>query len=95
MLIRYARAGSCSAAAESTASEPWRKRFSPQDETRYDYWRRMEFTPEQWAGLKAQDAVEIGMSMADWAWAYILLGAGVVIPVWLLIAGVRYLSRRS
>ncbi len=38
--------------AESTAREPWRKRFSPQDETRYDYWRRMEFTAEQWLGLK-------------------------------------------
>jgi len=41
------------AAAESTALEPWRARFSKQDETRFDYWKRMEFTPEQWAGLKA------------------------------------------
>jgi len=41
------------AAAESTSREPWRVRFSPQDESRYDYWKRMEFTEEQWAGLKA------------------------------------------
>jgi N-acetylneuraminate synthase len=41
------------AAAESTAAEPWRTRFSPQDESRIDYWRRMEFSPEQWAGLRA------------------------------------------
>ena len=40
------------AAAESTSNEPWRVKFSPQDETRYDYWRRMEFSKEQWAGLK-------------------------------------------
>ncbi|MFN4088118.1 MAG: N-acetylneuraminate synthase family protein [Alphaproteobacteria bacterium] len=40
------------AAAESTAAEPWRKRFSPQDETRLDYWRRMEFTEPQWEGLR-------------------------------------------
>jgi N-acetylneuraminate synthase len=40
------------ARAESTPAEPWRVRFSPQDETRYGYWRRMEFTEEQWAGLK-------------------------------------------
>ncbi len=40
------------AEAESTPQEPWRVRFSPQDETRFDYWKRMEFTPEQWAGLK-------------------------------------------
>lgn len=38
--------------AESTPEEPWRVPFSPQDTTRYDYWRRMEFTAEQWAGLK-------------------------------------------
>ena len=41
------------AAAESTLAEPWRKRFSLQDETRLDYWRRMEFNAEQWAGLKS------------------------------------------
>ena len=39
--------------AESTVDEPWRIRFSLQDETRLDYWRRMEFTEEQWAGLHA------------------------------------------
>ena len=38
--------------AESTAAEPWRKRFSPQDDTRLDYWRRMEFTEDQWLGLR-------------------------------------------
>lgn len=40
------------AAAESTPGEPWRVKFSPQDATRYDYWQRMEFTEEQWRGLK-------------------------------------------
>jgi len=40
------------AAAESTPGEPWRKKFSPQDATRYDYWKRMEFTEPQWHGLK-------------------------------------------
>lgn len=39
------------AAAESTPAEPWRVKFSQQDETRYDYWRRMEFSETQWAGL--------------------------------------------
>ena len=32
------------AAEESTPDEPWRVKFSHQDATRYDYWRRMEFT---------------------------------------------------
>ena len=40
------------AAAESTPDEPWRVKFSPQDVTRYDYWKRMEFTVEQWIDLK-------------------------------------------
>jgi N,N'-diacetyllegionaminate synthase len=40
------------AAAESTPAEPWRVRFSRQDASRYDYWRRMEFTEPQWRGLK-------------------------------------------
>ena len=39
------------AAAESTLDEEFRVKFSKQDETRYDYWHRMEFSPEQWAGL--------------------------------------------
>lgn len=38
--------------AESSAHEPFRVKFSYEDATRYDYWQRMEFTPEQWIGLK-------------------------------------------
>jgi N,N'-diacetyllegionaminate synthase len=41
-----------SAPAESTAREPWRVRFSPQDASRYDYWTRTAFTEPQWLGLK-------------------------------------------
>src|SRR4051812_42963034 len=40
------------AAAESTPGEPWRVKFSRQDATRYDYWKRMEFTEQQWFGLR-------------------------------------------
>lgn len=40
------------AAEESTPSEPWRVPFSQQDASRYDYWRRMEFSFDQWAALK-------------------------------------------
>ncbi len=39
------------AAAESTPSEPFRVKLSPQDATRYDYWRRMEFSEAQWQEL--------------------------------------------
>jgi len=41
------------AAAESTPGEPWRVKFSQQDASRYEYWKRMEFREDQWRGLKA------------------------------------------
>src|ERR687895_785135 len=41
------------AASESHPSEPWRMRFSYEDATRFDYWKRMEFSEERWAGLRA------------------------------------------
>lgn len=46
--------------AESTLDEPFRVRFSLQDVTRLAYWRRMEFTDEQWQRL-AEHAWERGM----------------------------------
>jgi N-acetylneuraminate synthase len=39
------------AAAESTPGEPFRVKFSPQDATRYDYWKRLEFSEPQWREL--------------------------------------------
>lgn len=48
------------AEAESSPLEPFRVKFSPQDETRYEYWKRLEFTDEQWAGL-ARHAEERGL----------------------------------
>lgn len=41
------------AGAESTLDEPWRVKFSRQDNLRYDYWKRIEFTNEQWNTLAA------------------------------------------
>ncbi|MCC6259141.1 MAG: N-acetylneuraminate synthase family protein [Chitinophagaceae bacterium] len=40
------------AEAESSSFEPFRVKFSYEDKTRFDYWKRMEFTLEEWAGLK-------------------------------------------
>jgi len=39
------------ASAESTPGEPFRVKFSRQDDDRYAYWKRMEFTEPQWRGL--------------------------------------------
>jgi N-acetylneuraminate synthase len=38
--------------AESSVFERFRVNFSYEDSTRMEYWKRMEFTKEQWIGLK-------------------------------------------
>jgi N,N'-diacetyllegionaminate synthase len=40
------------AEAESSIHEPFRINMCTQDKTRFDYWKRMEFTLQQWKGLK-------------------------------------------
>jgi len=48
------------AETESSIHEPFRVKFSKEDATRYDYWKRMEFTFEQWKGIK-QHCDEVGL----------------------------------
>ena len=40
------------ASEESTLREPWRLKFSHKDETRFQYWQRMEFNKTEWQSLK-------------------------------------------
>ena len=40
------------AEAESSTHEPFRVQFSLEDKTRFDYWKRMGFSLEQWKGIK-------------------------------------------
>lgn len=40
------------AEAESSLEEPFRVKFSLEDKTRFDYWKRMGFSLEQWKGIK-------------------------------------------
>jgi N-acetylneuraminate synthase len=76
------------AAAESTLDEPFRVRFSQQDATRYDYWKRMEFTPEQWQGL-AVHARERGLVFLSSAFsvAAVDLLRGIGMPAWKIGSG--------
>ncbi|MDO3695125.1 N-acetylneuraminate synthase family protein [Wenyingzhuangia sp. chi5] len=48
------------AEAESSIHEPFRVKFSKQDATRMEYWKRMEFTLEQWKDIK-QHCDEVGL----------------------------------
>ena len=52
------------AEAESTPQEPWRVAFSWQDASRFDYWKRMEFTLEQWSGLR-DHARQVGLAFVS------------------------------
>lgn len=73
---------------ETTLDEPWRVPFSYQDTSRFAYWQRMEFTPEQWAGL-FQHAVEkriVALSSAFSVEAVELLEK-LAIPLWKLASG--------
>ncbi|MDQ3009369.1 MAG: N-acetylneuraminate synthase family protein [Acidobacteriota bacterium] len=76
------------AAAESTPGEPWRIKFSRQDATRYDYWRRMEFTEQQWQGL-AEHARERGLIFLSSAFSpeAVELLERVGVPAWKVGAG--------
>jgi N-acetylneuraminate synthase len=76
------------AAAESTPDEPWRVKFSRQDETRYDYWRRMEFTEEQWQGLKEHaDARGLLFLSSPFSVEAVELLARVGVAAWKIASG--------
>ena len=46
--------------AESSMHEPFRVNFSYEDKTRFDYWKRMEFTLDQWKDIKSH-CDEVGL----------------------------------
>lgn len=76
------------AAEESTPEEPWRVRFSTQDRSRYDYWKRMEFTEEQWKGLM-QHADEKGLLFlsSPFSEEAVMLLARIGVPAWKVASG--------
>lgn len=84
------------AEAESSPDEPWRVKFSPQDATRFDYWKRMEFTEDQWRGLKehaderglfflsspfSEEAVDLLSRVGVAAWK---IASGQITDLWML-----------
>lgn len=76
------------AAEESTRDEPWRVRFSRQDDSRFDYWRRMEFTEPQWQGLK-DHADERGLHFlsSPFSLAAVELLERIGVPAWKVASG--------
>jgi len=76
------------AAAESTPHEQFRVKFSKQDASRYDYWKRMEFTPDQWRGL-SEHARERGLAFLStpFSEAAVDLLQALDVPAWKVGSG--------
>lgn len=76
------------AAAETTPAEPWRVKFSRIDATRFDYWRRMEFTEDEWRGLAAH-AGELGLAFISTPFSMeaVSLLERVGMPLWKIASG--------
>jgi len=73
---------------ESTLDEQFRVNFSKQDETRFAYWKRMEFTDEQWTAL-AGHAREIGIGFLSSAFSHraVDLLERLGMPAWKIASG--------
>ncbi|WP_135553126.1 N-acetylneuraminate synthase family protein [Paenibacillus cymbidii] len=73
---------------ESTPDEPWRVAFSRQDKTRFEYWKRMEFSESQWAGL-ADHARERGLLFfsSPFSVAAVELLERLEVPCWKIASG--------
>jgi N,N'-diacetyllegionaminate synthase len=76
------------AAAESTLDEQFRVPMSGQDATRWHYWKRMEFSPAQWAGLAAH-AEQCGLIFlsSPFSIAAVELLAGIGMQAWKVGSG--------
>lgn len=76
------------ASAESTPDEPFRVHFSRQDPTRYDYWKRTEFTAAQWRGLadhaRERDLLFLSSPFSEEA---VALLEDVGVPAWKIGSG--------
>ena len=76
------------ASEESTLDEPFRVALRGQDATRFDYWRRMEFTEEQWIAL-AVHAAERGILFLStpFSLAALRLLERLDLPAWKIASG--------
>jgi N-acetylneuraminate synthase len=76
------------AEAESTPAEPFRIKFSRQDATRYEYWKRLAFSEAQWQGL-ADHARERGLIFlsSPFSREAVDLLTRVGMPMWKIASG--------
>ena len=68
--------------------EPWRVKFSYQDNSRYEYWQRMEFTEDQWWGLKEHaDRLNIDFISTPFSLRAVELLTNFSMPFWKVSSG--------
>ncbi len=74
--------------AESSHEEEFRVDGFPQDSTRYDYWKRMEFTETQWVEL-AEHATDKGLVFLSTPFSFeaVELLERVGVPAWKIGSG--------
>ena len=75
---------------ESSINDEFRVGFSRQDKTRFDYWRRMEFSEPQWAELKSHaDDRNIGFLSTPFSVAAVQLLSRIGIDAWKIDPGIQ------
>jgi len=73
---------------ESTFDEPFRVPLSEQDSTRFGYWKRTEFTPDQWGGLAAHARErQLIFLSSPFSIAAVKLLEGIDVPAWKVGSG--------
>lgn len=73
---------------ESSLNDEFRVGFSRQDKTRFDYWKRMEFSETQWAELKGHaDERNIGFLSTPFSVAAVQLLSRIGVEAWKVGSG--------
>lgn len=76
------------ASDESSPDEQFRVKVFPQDPTRYEYWERTAFTPDQWRGLKAHvEARGMEFLSSPFSTAAVRLLRGLGVRAWKIGSG--------
>ena len=76
------------ASAESTSREPWRVNMATTDKSRYDYWKRMEFTRDEWIELRDHCLnIGLGFLSSPFSVAAVELLNQLDVEVWKIASG--------
>ena len=73
---------------ETTFQDKFRKKFSFKNETRYEYWQRMEFSFDEWLGLKKHaDKVGLDFICSVFSKKSLLMMRKLNLKIWKIASG--------